>query len=80
MSVYTFRGSNSTIFILVSRHKGSQLLKERMFSYRGKFFLQTPFGQGSLPREANKKSQMLPIVKIVEKLGGVPTHHKRLIS
>ena len=36
---YTFRGSNSAIFIFASILNGSQLLKERICSTWSKFFL-----------------------------------------
>ena len=38
VNAYTFRGSDSAIFIFASLFKGWQLLKERIFSYRRRFF------------------------------------------
>ena len=38
MNGYIFRGSNSAIFIFASFLNGGQLLKERICSYRSKFF------------------------------------------
>ena len=62
---YTFRGSNSLIFIFASHLRG-QLLKSRPY-----------FERAALSRKANRKSQKLfPFVKMIENHGGVLLHLK----
>ena len=75
---YTFKGSNSCIFIFASHLIRGQLLKERICSSRSKFFplRVDPFGRASSSREANRKSQkLIPLAKKLQnKHEGVPTH------
>ena len=52
------------------------LLREQILFFKSR----ADFRKAFLLKEANRKSQMLsPFIKMVEKHGGVPIHHKKLL-
>ena len=77
---YTFRGSNSVIYIFASLLKRNLLTNKKKLLYLEQilfFKSKSQFARAVLAREANRKSQKLfPFVKMVEKHGGVPTYLK----
>ena len=62
---YTFRGSNSVIFVFAFHFNGYQLLKERNCSSLSKFFPYEliQFSKGYVPYREAKKKQATPSVK-----------------
>ena len=75
---YTYRGSNSFIFIFVSHLTWGQFLKKGICSHRSKFFPlrvdPTLKGLHCPEKRAGSHKKLSPFVKMIENYGGVHIH------